>query len=335
MNRLFTFPALAILPLALLIGCAKSGQPDADDVKAAPASPALFSSQTDSNGNMVVSLSAETQKRIGLESAAVVETNFPAQVAAYGAILDPTPLVTLHGELASDEASKEATAKIAQREKALYAADQTASQKSVEAAETDESAAEIKLQSAREGLRLGWGDVVANLAGPEREKLIDDLVARRVALARVDLPIGESVTNLPSAAMVSPVGQERWAAAQPLSFAGSIDPKTLGQGIILRVEHPDPLLAPGGPVRAFFPVSGPPRRGALLPESAIVRFNGAAWIYTADGATNFTRREVALDTLTPSGWLATNGPASDERIVTVGAATLLSEEQKASAPAAD
>jgi len=333
-KRFSAFFVSALLPLAVLVGCGKSGQPDADDTKAAPTTPG-FSSQTDSNGNAVVSLNAETQKRIGLETSGVVETNLPAQMAAYGTILDPTPLVALHGELAADEASSEAAGKIAQREKALFAADQTTSKKNVEAAETDESSARIKLESARESLRLNWGDAVANLAGGDREKLIGDLVARRVALARVDLPIGELVTNLPTEATISPVGAEHWAAAKPLSFAASIDPRTLGQGIILRVEHPDPLLAPGGPVRAYFPASGAAARGGLLPEGVIVRFNGAAWVYTSDGGTNFTRREVYLDRLTPQGWLATNAPAAGEKIVTVGAATLLSEEQKASAPSAD
>jgi hypothetical protein len=316
--------SILMLPLALLAGCGKSDEKPADDSK----TPAAFSVQTDTNGNTVVTLSVETQKRIALEVAPVASSELAAQIAAFGTVLDPAPLLALHGELAADQAALDATRKVAQRARTLFSENENVSQKSVESAEVDEKNSRIKFDAASATLRLEWGDAIANLGETERGVLVDSLAGRRLALARVDLTPGESLSNLPARAIVSPASQDRWTAAQPISFATTIDPKTLGEGILLRLEQPDALLAPGAAVKAMLPIAGPPTLGILLPEAAVLHFGGRTWVYAQSGATNFVRREVSLDTLLPDGWFATNGPAPGDRIVTTGASLLLSQEQQ-------
>ncbi|HWD17868.1 MAG TPA: hypothetical protein VHB20_01205 [Verrucomicrobiae bacterium] len=319
-----------LLPVALLAGCAKTDEKAADETKA----PREFSVQSDTNGNPVVTFSADTQKRIALQVAEIASAELPAQVTAFGSVLDPAPLLALQGEITLDEAAWSAAEKSAQRARALFADDQNVSRKSVEATETDEQTAKIKLDTARQSLRLDWGERIAGLNDKDRAELIDGLATGHTALARVEVSAAESLSNLPPSARLSCAGQDHWTDAQPLSFAARVDPKTLGQGIILQVSQPDASLAPGAAVKAALPIPGEPLRGVLLPEPAILQYDGRAWVYTQNGATNFVRREVTLETRLGDGWFTTNGPAIGEKIVTVGAPILLSEEQKSQSPAA-
>jgi len=307
---------------ALLAGCAKPEE------KAASVAPHDFSVGSDTNGNPVVSLNATAQKRIGVESAPVAAAELPAQITAFGTVIDPAPLVALRGELASDKAALDAAQKVAQRARTLFAQEENVSQKSVEAAEADARAAQIKYDSARQTMRMNWGEAIAGLTPEHLDDLIDSLAARQVELARVDLPAGQTLEHLPARATISAVEHGRVTGATPLSFAGNVDPKTLGLGILLRVEAPDPLLAPGSAVEAQFPLDAPPTRGALLPDAATLQFQGRNWVYAQSGETNFTRVEVTLDGRMVDGWFSTNAPRAGEKIVVVGAAILLSEEQK-------
>ncbi len=104
-----------LLPLALLAGCGQPAEKAADNSKAPPRE---FSVQSDTNGNVVVSLSAAAQKRLGLEVAPVSAAEEPLQISAFGSVLDPAPLLALHGELTADEATSQAAEKVAQRARA-------------------------------------------------------------------------------------------------------------------------------------------------------------------------------------------------------------------------
>jgi hypothetical protein len=74
-------------------------------------------------------------------------------------------------------------------------------------------------------------------------------------------------------------------------------------------------------------VDGKPTTGFLIPQSAIVRSGGKTWIYRQVADDKYSRQEVALSSSSNRGWLVT-GVTERDRVVTVGAQLLLSEEQK-------
>jgi len=87
-------------------------------------------------------------------------------------------------------------------------------------------------------------------------------------------------------------------------------------------------LAPGAAVSAFLTLPGEPVSGVLAPREAIVRFNGAAWVYLQTSPTTFQRTEISLDKPLENGWFVRAGLKPQDKIITVGAQQLLSEERK-------
>jgi hypothetical protein len=79
---------------------------------------------------------------------------------------------------------------------------------------------------------------------------------------------------------------------------------------------------------ARWPTGGAAQTGVAAPRSAVVRFQGAPWVYIQTGDADFTRRALHDATLTGTTWFAPAGFSSGERIVVAGAQVLLSEEQK-------
>lgn len=83
---------------------------------------------------------------------------------------------------------------------------------------------------------------------------------------------------------------------------------------------------PGAPITAFVPDGSGLTRGLLVPNEAVVQWQGLSWIYLVRGRRQFVR--VPLDTSHPvaNGWIATSGLVPGDTLVVRGAQVLLSEE---------
>jgi hypothetical protein len=126
-----------------------------------------------------------------------------------------------------------------------------------------------------------------------------------------------------------PVGHEaQQVRGERVSLASTVDARTLGEGLVFRVDGLGALLRPGAAVTAYLQVPGKPAKGVVIPYSAVVRFSGKAWVYRQVADDKFSRQEIVLDSSNSRGSLVTQGIAPGDRIVTVGAQLLLSEEQK-------
>ena len=112
-----------------------------------------------------------------------------------------------------------------------------------------------------------------------------------------------------------------------VALASIADPRTLGEGYLFRVAGLGGILRPGAAVTAYLQVAGKPVTGFLIPPSAVVRSVGKTWIYKQVAEDKYSRQEVTLDRSSGRGWLVT-GVSERDRVVTVGAQMLLSEEQK-------
>jgi hypothetical protein len=313
---------------ALIAGC-KGGIDKDDKPVAEKKRPADYEVQHNSAGETVVMLSPGAQKRIELQAAPLEAAEFQPELTAYGTVLDPAPLLALQGDLAAARAALETSGRVAERAKALFAQDENVSRKTLEAAESDERADEIKLKTTQRSLELDWGSAIAGLDAAAQQALADQLAAHRTALLRVDLPIGDTIAETPSLARVTVDGRKGGYAAAIISPALRADPKSLGQGFMLRIDGADPALAPGAAVSARLRIPGRPINGVAIPEAAIVRFDGKTWVYVAGPDNTFTRRMVTADARLEQGWFSSNGPAAGERVVVQAAELLLSEEQKA------
>jgi hypothetical protein len=177
------------------------------------------------------------------------------------------------------------------------------------------------------------GEVVEVFAHPN-EAIESGQQILRVAsydsmLARVDLPAGEAADPKISFARVVPVGHEdQEVRGERVSLASTVDPRTLGQGYLFRVTGLGSMLRPGAAITAHLQAPGKPTSGIVIPQSAVVRSAGKIWAYRQIADDQFTRMEIELERSISRGVLVTRGVSAGDRIVTVGAQVLLSEEQK-------
>src|SRR5262249_54003538 len=156
--------------------------------------------------------------------------------------------------------------------------------------------------------------------------LVQSLVAREAAVARIDLPLGAALSGRPTTGRVTALVDAGAAPVEAtvLGVAPDTDPTTQGRGFLLLIERPP--WPPGTALTGWLAVPGPPRAGVDVPSAAILRHAGRAFVYIQTGDETFARREARLDSPTRHGWFGTSGLAPGERVVVTGAQDLLSVE---------
>jgi multidrug efflux pump subunit AcrA (membrane-fusion protein) len=269
---------------------------------------------------------------LAIEKEQPQKAELPARRKAFGAVIDPSPLITLDGELAVAEAALSASKAESERTQALMATNDT-SKKSAEASKAQFLADKIKVEGLIRGAQMQWGSLFENDSN-KRRAFIDQLVSGGAALIRVDVMPGDALADLPKGARIMVMGREDQPFdATELMPAMSADPKTQAQGFILRVDHPPFRLRPGMALSAWMELSGNPRPGFSLPRSAVLRHDGRTWVYAQEEEEKYVRKPVKLDAPLDGdqGWFVTEdgGLTSDDVIVVVGASSMLSEDLKA------
>ena len=285
---------------------------------------ATSSVQTDANGVTTVSLGLKEQQLIGLETARLAPATVPLEIKAYGRVLDTATLVSLHADALAARAALQASQQQYLRVEQL-AARNNASALALETAEAQLKHDQSALKTAEAQLVAASSPVILS----EPAQFFDDLAGQNAVLIRLDTAAGEWPADSPTAAHLLPPGMSRSLGAGLIGRAAVTDPLVQGAGFVFIVTNAPPVLTPGLAITGFLQMPGEPANGAAVPGAAVVRSDGAAWIYVQSNQTNFERLEIVLDRPANDGWFVTNNFAPDDKIVVAGAQVLLSEEHKA------
>lgn len=251
-----------------------------------------------------------------------------AEVAAARAAYERLRVLNADAKNVSDRALEEARAKLEVERARLGAAEETVRVVEAALAEEGRPAAAVPLVVER-------GGEVVEVAAQPGEAVEAGQPILRVArfdrlLATVEVPAGEPVLWPIAAARVVATGHEgRPLLAEPIGVAPAFDSATQGARFRLRVDPGGLPLRPGTAVVAHLVAPGAPRAGVIVPREALVRTDGAAWVYVEAGDGRFARREAVLERLVADGWFVSGGLLPEERVVVSGAEVLLSEELKA------
>ena len=272
----------------------------------------------------VVHLDAATRERIGLQVKPLAALELPDEVRGFGRLLDPVALCTPVYDREAARATSEASEREYRRVQTLQRGNTNASQRDLEAARAASERDRAALATAEAHLVSVWGS--AGAARADLPALAQSLVARKIAIARIDLPLGESLPREPVAGRVAALADAASAAVEAslLGPAPDVDPTTQGRGFLLLVNQAP--WAPGATVSAWLAIPGPPLSGVEVPRSALVRHAGRTFVYAQTSEDGFVRRAVRLDRPTPQGWFVANGLAAGDRLVVTGAQQLLSAE---------
>ena len=154
-------------------------------------------------------------------------------------------------------------------------------------------------------------------------------------LARIAWTEGAPATP-PSRLLVQPLDRSgRSASAQLVGPSFDVDPVTQRPAFNYRMLGTWPGVAAGLPITASVP-TGPALAGAVaVPASATVQWEGLLWAFVERGPGQFSRVRVPTTTPLPDGWAVRGDVAPGDRIVTVGAEQVLSEEFRAQVQVGD
>ena len=275
-----------------------------------------------------VRLDRAQQTSAGIEVAQPIARELPREVKGYGRVLDPTALTVSLVELDAAEAALDASNKEYERIKALFAHDQNASARAVEAAEAGLKRDQAQVEGVRAKLIAVWGRPL--IEQKDFRAVVRSLADHEAVLVRVDLPISETLFSPPTGArIVSLAREERSANAEFVGFATSADPQVQGQGFLFLLKENRLGARPDMAVIGYLTTGTDPLRGVVVPRGAVVRSEGKAWVYIQQDDTTFIRKLVLLDRPLDDGWFVEEGLTRSDRVVVSGAQILLSEEGKA------
>ena len=316
---------------AVLAGC---GQSEAER-EAAPKVPSR--SVREAEGMAVIALDSETQERAGVVVTTVSPNNRQRESDVVAMVLPTLELVELRGKVVAAQAQLDkANAALSasrnefDRVQALHADNNNVSAKVVETAQSVWRSDEASKRVAKTELEIlgantlqKWGPKLASslLTG---EGLYKSLAAQREVLLRVSW-FGDAPSKPPPTLKIIRSGQ--WSDARLVGGALMVDPRTQGVGFLYSATSAG--LPAGVSIGGRAPNQGS-ETGITLPASAVVWWQGKAWIYEQSDAGRFRRRGADGALQTADGWFI---PAlSEMQVVTNGAQILLSEELRSESP---
>jgi hypothetical protein len=280
------------------------------------------------DGATFVKLDQEGQARAGIEVTALQTITLQPELEVYGRVLDPGPLATLLAERATARSALEISTKELKRLRLLYGQEQNVSTRTLEAAEVATKRDQVIADTAELKLVSAWGRPVVRAA--DTPGFLQSLGARDVALVRVDIALQSALPDLPVGARVSAAtAADTFFAASVLGSAPNVEPQIQGQGFVLLVR--DAGLIPGAAIRAWLATSRAPQSATVVPRSALLRQNDEVLVFVQAAPELFVRRAVTLAQPIEIGMVVRTGLKPGDRVVTVGAQQLLSEELKGQA----
>lgn len=276
------------------------------------------------NAQTIVRLDREAQEKAGLQLTALQAAARPPELNVFGRVQDPSPLAAIISEIATATTTFETSRKELERLQIL-AKDQNTSSRLLEAAGLAVQRDQIAANAAHLKLVSGWGKAIAG--EKDLPALVAALVAQDAALVRVDVPLGDIPQEPPTGARIATLNSpESPSEARLLGPAPNADSQTQGQGYLCLVTGR--ALTPGAAVTCWLTLPGQIEAGVVIPRSAIVRHQGESFVYVQTAPDQFLRKEVELQHPATNGWFTRDGLKPGDRLVTVGAQQLLSEELK-------
>jgi hypothetical protein len=296
------------------------------------------------NGQTMVALDAPTQKRLDVSVSPLRAVNSRPTETVAAVVLVTQGLVPLRNAYVAAEAQVEtahAQLEVSRQEyvrlQALYAQNQNASKKVLEAAEgllrTNRAAldaAQKELEIAQLAVQQAWGGTVAGWVAQDSPSL-KAVLTQRAVLVEVTLPPGSSFQEPPAVTLSSPGGTT--VDASYVSPFPQVDPRIQGVSLLYEARS-YPSLEPGMNLAAHLP-TGKRLRGVLIPRAAVIWWEGQAWVYEQTAPGRFVRHVIPVAERLPGGYFAAQGFKPGAQVVTRGAQELLSEEFRSHIQAED
>jgi len=308
------------------VGCSRSGPPAGAETAKEKSPEPESSVRRGTNGEILVTLTPAQAKAIQLQTASLSATELKPERKGYGRVLDASGLALALADLTTAQANAQLSQAELKRVRTLVEQN-NASQRALQTAEAAAARDEVQVQAARLRLVSTWGKGLAERA--DLAVVARALSSRENALVEIDLPAGEPLTDAPIGARLE--GLSATAKIDTATFVGpapAVDAQMQGPGLLFLVSTNAGWLVPGTALTGYLQFPGEAQSGLVLPQAALVQYNGANWVYRQVGEVTFERVQVNLGQSLAGGWFLPKGLSSQDKVVVVGAGQLLSEELK-------
>jgi hypothetical protein len=249
-----------------------------------------------------------------------------ASVSAARSAYDRAKILNADNKNVSDQVLQDAAARLQAEEARFRAATQTVRQ--------IEASLQLVDPTGSRRLVVERGGEVAELIAQPGESIEPGSPILRVAklnelLVRIQIPVGQTVPASVTTARIVAVGFENESmVGKRIAIAPAVDPRIQGEAFLFRLTKLPFGLRPGAAVTAYLGLPGASQPGVIIPQSAVVRFQGSGFAYVQTATDGFVRKPVPLDHPTKTGYYAVENFKPGDRVVVTGAQSLLSEEFK-------
>jgi hypothetical protein len=265
----------------------------------------------------------------GVVTSELAARSLPPQIATMASVISPAPLVDLFRQIEGAEAALAVSAESLERAEKLFSSGELVAKKDLQAAQAQQAASKLVLQSLEDRLALEWGPHFSKLPSSGRVALRDTLLAGRQALLKLNVARGDAVASAPLAASLRRFGPEQKPLRCTTLFpAMMVDPAYQAAGFLGLLDTPGSPLPVGLVLTGDLEMAGEPRVGVFIPQDAVVFYLGKAWIYRKLEDGDFAREEISTSTPVEGGWF---GTGDAKNVVTQGVQVLLSKETLAPA----
>jgi biotin carboxyl carrier protein len=313
--------AIVLLVIAALIAGAIAIRPDAatpgegaEEEAADPEEPVIAPSRVVSvGGEARVVLDTAEVRRIGLTTAALAGAGAEAGRRLSGQVVpEPERTVTLRAPVSGRLTAAEGRAWPALGER--LSAGTTLGRVSDAQPLAVPIAGVVTRVGARPGEIVEAGQVLLELADNTRP------------VVRVAWP--DDAGGARERLVLLPPGGDSRIEATLIGPAAEADPLTRLPAYLYRAGRRWAGAVPGTPVAGIIP-GDRSVEGVLVPDRAVVQWEGFAWAYLQRGAGSYARVRVPTTRPAAGGWIAGEPLAPGDTIVITGAQELLSEEFRA------
>jgi hypothetical protein len=271
-----------------------------------------------------VTLSADTQKRVGVATQALAAVKRAEEIDAFAKVLDPAPLVQLESDYETAVAAAAASHAEAVRSRALFESGGSIAAKDLEANESQAQQDALKVANLHTQFDLQWGPGVSHLSEAARRKLVAGLVKGDVALVHVDTHNNDGQTGAKTVKV--DIGNDS-VAGPVLGAARQAEPRLQSSGLIVEISGPDAILLSVGLTNSAHIEEDTSDTGVMIPRGAVVRFRGSDWAYVRTSPTMFDRRLMQDPQVEADGFFVAKGFAPGDQVVTAGASSLFAADQ--------
>lgn len=287
-------------------------------------------------GNLVV-LSSATLAKSGIRVEPLEETAQYGEITAYGSVVDIKEMLDWRDSSAKADGEAEkgrAELEVSQNEylrlKGLHDDSHNVSDKALQAAKgvwrsakAQSRAAEASIRNLQSIAQQRWGSVIARWLA-EGNANIEGLARQELSLIQITVSPGSPVVSPPHTIKVKGATNTLTKAVL-VSRSARMNPSLQGFSYYYLASALKERFPPGLNVTALLSV-GTMAKGVLIPASAVVWWQGKAWIYLQRKEGQFERIEIPTGHAVQDGWFAANGLSRSDRVVATGAQLLLSEE---------